>query len=154
MKKSERSDSAQEMCDLRQEAQEIAALRKRTDLKCPYCTTEPTTVAQRGGELLPCKKCRSKRANLNHYDMSLRQFADVLRQQDYSCAICGERFDYTDKATSPNVDQCDLVGHVRGVLCGGCKAGLGYFKDDHSVLANACKYLIANKLKRIWWILR
>src|SRR5712691_9953134 len=49
-----------------------------------------------------------------HYNMTLEEEAELIRQQGGACAICGERPDEL------HVDHCHITGKVRGMLCLGC----------------------------------
>ena len=56
------------------------------------------------------------------------------------CAIC--------KSPTPNtkgrwnVDHDHVTGAVRGILCGQCNGGLGFFRDSTEALKSAISYLI------------
>lgn len=65
----------------------------------------------------------------------------MREQQGNRCIICGKEFDVSSRHTTYCVDHCHTEGHVRGLLCGACNKGLGLFKDDPQILANAIKYL-------------
>ena len=70
-----------------------------------------------------------------HYNMTLEEEAELIRQQGGACAICGERPDEL------HVDHCHITGKVRGMLCLGCNCGIGFYKDDHNLTARATTYL-------------
>lgn len=84
---------------------------------------------------------KDSRLNKN-YGITLEQYNKILKDQENKCAICGE--------SDPNhqngfcVDHDHKTGKIRGILCNACNRGLGYFKDDTSVLSNAIKYLHSN----------
>lgn len=137
--------------ELEREKPEFEELTSRTDLKCPYCTRAFTKVSARTGELLPCKKCKIRRVTLYKYKLSLRQFGNWLREQNYRCAICNTEFDYATRTTIPNVDHCHDLEHNRGILCGACNLALGGFRDDITLLERAIRYLRLNKVERKWW---
>lgn len=54
------------------------------------------------------------------------------------CAICG-----TTPDKPLGIDHDHTTGQVRGMLCGLCNLGLGYFKDSSDRLAAAITYLNA-----------
>lgn len=55
------------------------------------------------------------------------------------CAICGEL--PSGKRALLFIDHDHKTGKVRGLLCGACNAGLGYFKDTTSRMTKAIEYL-------------
>lgn len=75
------------------------------------------------------------------YGITLGDYDRMLTEQGGHCAIC--------PATEPGragrkylyVDHCHSTGRVRGLLCGNCNNGLGWFKDDPIRLQNAIAYL-------------
>jgi hypothetical protein len=60
-----------------------------------------------------------------------------------NCQICGKHVSGKDHQT----DHCHETKIVRGVLCGRCNPGLGYFKHDPALLAAAIDYLVAAQKK-------
>lgn len=69
------------------------------------------------------------------YGMTLEEYDGLLARQDGLCAICREPM------ARPEVDHDHGDGHVRGILCGPCNRGLGYFRDDPKRLRAAIGYL-------------
>lgn len=77
------------------------------------------------------------------YGINLKKYNDLLKEQNYSCAICGLDQSRFEKALS--VDHCHTSGKVRGLLCQLCNTGLGSFKDNKKVLEKAIEYLDKTK---------
>ena len=63
----------------------------------------------------------------------------MLEHQESRCAICGVHVDDCKRALA--VDHDHETGFARGLLCGSCNMGLGYFKDDVDRLRDAAWYL-------------
>lgn len=83
------------------------------------------------------------------YGLTVEQYAWMLYDQGFRCAICftddpGTRnggdwhidHDHTCCSGSRSCGEC-----VRGLLCGGCNRGLGQFKDNPLALQSAINYL-------------
>jgi hypothetical protein len=51
------------------------------------------------------------------------------------CVICGAR-------DALGIDHSHQSGRVRGKLCDGCNKGLGFFKDNPSLLFRAAEYVL------------
>ena len=68
------------------------------------------------------------------YQMSLREYEELCKKQDYKCAICL-------KENMLIVDHDHKTGKVRGLLCADCNKGLGFFKDNSELLEKARVYL-------------
>jgi hypothetical protein len=74
------------------------------------------------------------------YGITPEIYDAMLAAQFGCCAICGSE--------SPgrggkyfHVDHCHTTQAVRGLLCNACNIGLGYFRDDATVMASALTYL-------------
>ena len=70
------------------------------------------------------------------YGLTIEQFDELLRRQNYACGICERPFDRT-----PHVDHCHLTDWVRGLLCRRCNLGLGNFEDNPAFLVKAARYM-------------
>jgi hypothetical protein len=66
---------------------------------------------------------------------SKTSYRAMVEKQSSCCAICLKQ---TDKLV---VDHNHKTAQLRELLCNTCNMGIGLFKDDVSVLANAIKYL-------------
>lgn len=65
----------------------------------------------------------------------------AMKDQGYRCKICNVHQDELSKSLC--IDHCHTTGKFRGMLCGKCNAGLGYFKDSVSSLRSAIEYLFS-----------
>lgn len=78
------------------------------------------------------------------FGLTPAQYAEMLGKQRGTCALCpategrpgGRMF----------VDHDHSTGAVRGLLCGACNSGLGFFKDNVSRLRRAIQYLEEHRL--------
>ena len=77
------------------------------------------------------------------YGLTKDQVLELLYNQGQSCAVCKVGLVYPHKNT--HIDHDHDTGKIRGILCTNCNTGLGQFKDNVSVLAEAIKYLNENK---------
>ena len=71
--------------------------------------------------------------------MTAETYSATLESQGFRCAVCGEHQDSLKRALS--ADHCHETGTIRGLLCGRCNMGLGYFLDSPALLAAAIEYL-------------
>lgn len=78
------------------------------------------------------------------YGITPAEFALLLAQQGGVCAICGRRETATrnGRVRKLCVDHDHATKKVRGLLCQSCNRGLGFFKDDATLLARAANYLV------------
>ncbi len=91
------------------------------------------------------RKPRRLHSTLTMYQLSFtrKDFEQLLLQQGGVCAICGE----VETATKPGgvkrlcIDHDHNTKKVRGLLCTRCNSGLGWFRDDPTLLAKALEYL-------------
>lgn len=109
-----------------------------------------------------CKPCKQGQNNLHRrrymrkyrlksrYDLTADQFDLMIKDQNNRCAICSQEFSLIDDfKIAPHVDHdhsCCLGSTscgkcIRGLLCGLCNSGLGYFKDSPTSLLKAFDYI-------------
>lgn len=75
------------------------------------------------------------------YGLTLDQYRVLLESQNYGCAICRATKEQNDKRRDLCVDHEHSTGRVRGLLCGNCNRGIGYFKEDPKRIQSAIDYL-------------
>jgi hypothetical protein len=81
------------------------------------------------------------------YGIKLSDYDDMLEAQGHKCAICGQ--DETRFKKKLVVDHDHATGEVRQLLCNMCNHGIGNFKDDIDLMANAIKYILKHyKVKK------
>lgn len=80
------------------------------------------------------------------YGITLDEYNQMLENQDYKCAICGNEDEVEGRRLA--IDHCHTEGKVRGLLCGKCNRGLGLFYDNATLLKNAISYLDKYSLAR------
>lgn len=75
------------------------------------------------------------------FAMSEQDYFDKLHAQHGGCAICGKHPENNWDGDWLTVDHSHKSGKVRGLLCGACNSGLGFFYDSIENLEAAIKYL-------------
>jgi Zn finger protein HypA/HybF involved in hydrogenase expression len=88
-----------------------------------------------------CKTCKSHINRLTRFGITPDDYAELLRKQDFKCAICDDPLVLEDNKSV--IDHCHTTNEIRGVLCRACNTGLANFRDKNANLAQAAKYLIA-----------
>ena len=89
---------------------------------------------------------KSKRSYTNSwlkkkYGITIEQYEEKARQQNYLCAACGEEHKGKTKQTTLHLDHCHSSGKLRGMLCYRCNLGLGLLDENISRLKGLIKYL-------------
>lgn len=79
---------------------------------------------------------RKSRNLKQNYGLTLDQYNDLCKQQNFLCAICGE-----PELRGLVVDHCHKSGRNRALLCVGCNLGLGALGDDPETCMKAAAYL-------------
>lgn len=78
------------------------------------------------------------------YGISLKDYQQMLKNQNGVCAICGKaetRKANNGKTRVLSVDHNHQSGKVRALLCCDCNQALGMLKDNIRILNNMIKYL-------------
>jgi len=131
-----------------------------TSKTCTQCGCEKHTedftkdASMEDGLNRRCKPCIKSSRNKNpsgtneyirYYKYSKKfgltedAFRGMLHAQNYQCAICSDILNVEEGKFA--VDHNHSTGEVRGVLCRGCNRGLGYLRDNPTILISASKYL-------------
>lgn len=76
------------------------------------------------------------------YGLTQAGYETILAGQGMACAICKQ---VPAKGIRLAVDHSHTTGKVRGLLCQGCNAGLGMFRDNPERLEAAMAYLGKNQ---------
>ena len=82
----------------------------------------------------------------NIYGITVDDYYRMLEEQGGGCGICGTKVPSARKRKYVTqemffVDHSHSTGKVRGLLCGKCNRGLGYFEDEPDRLEEAANYL-------------
>jgi hypothetical protein len=102
-----------------------------------------------------CKECDHARVRIYHhknkerltkqmlvshrhrrYGIDEKEYSNMILSQKNMCAICNNPSDKT-----LHIDHDHETGKVRGLLCSSCNTGIGFLKEDISILTSAIKYL-------------
>lgn len=81
---------------------------------------------------------------LRKYRIAFRHYRKLFQKQGGRCAICAKKASPLDSEglkLELHVDHCHVTGKVRGLLCGNCNSGLGFFKDSPEALLSAIEYI-------------
>lgn len=94
------------------------------------------------GRQRACKLCMSARWRNEHkkkYGLDQELFDLIALEQDGKCAACGEV--PGGKRPQLFVDHNHKTKRLRGLLCGRCNSGLGFFDESPDKLERATLYL-------------
>ena len=73
------------------------------------------------------------------FGLTLNEYNNIGDLYNWRCFIC--KIPQSECSTNLAVDHDHSDGRIRGLLCRRCNHGLGFFKDDVSLLNEAVKYL-------------
>ncbi len=73
------------------------------------------------------------RARMQLYGLTLDQYHAVYERDDFACHICGTE-------DNLGIDHDHITGKVRRLLCNGCNAGIGHFRENPAFLRAAAIY--------------
>lgn len=91
-----------------------------------------------------------RKALKRDHGISLEEFEEMEKNQNFVCAICGNKESSKGKNTvvmNLSVDHCHNTGKIRGLLCTKCNWGIGLIQDNPKLLLNAAKYLIKSRME-------
>src|SRR5207248_663304 len=100
---------------------------------------EPAARPTPPGEKIAANTRPTLREDLGLGSTAVAELRERLsRQQGDKCAICGAAF---SGKVRRHMDHCHTTKTLRGVLCGPCNFGLGFFRDDPERIIRAAEYL-------------
>lgn len=105
-----------------------------TNMKCAICSMpffKKTNNHKR--YCLECVPDRSWRGRAQRYGIGKKQWDELLKIQNYTCALCNR--------IPEVVDHNHKTGVVRGLLCNKCNMRLTILEEDEKYLERAFKYL-------------
>jgi len=125
----------------------IKKLKKYPNHKvCTLCNKKLLKINfRKNGKYLAsrCTKCtvgaQRNQQLVSKYGITETEFEDMLKRQNYTCAICNQPQKSKNRAMC--VDHCHNTGKVRELLCDLCNTALGKFQDDKKLLKAAILYL-------------
>lgn len=106
---------------------------------CRRCTLEE----QRQRRIARPRAWKNMRLQ-NEYGITMAQYEALSAAQDHRCAICDQpeqAVHHRGTKKQLSVDHCHDTGRVRGLLCGRCNRGLGFFGNSGERLEKAIAYL-------------
>jgi hypothetical protein len=133
-------------CHVAKPLDQFRRRREISDGRTPWCRaclseyerepvrTERHQERQRQRYRVDARRSKNLRAK---FGLTLDEYHEMLEAQGGVCKVCGGV--NIDRRLA--VDHCHATGRVRGLLCGLCNIGLGYFKDDPARLRGALAYL-------------
>ena len=81
-----------------------------------------------------CQEARRQDKTFRGHPITKEEYNALYEKQQGRCWICEEESKLV-------IDHCHTEGHVRGLLCGRCNSGLGFFRDRVALLNRASEYL-------------
>lgn len=125
-------------CNLDKPLVDFTLRRGKPGTICKVCTSEDYKLRY--------PKERERERTVLKHGLNILAYYDILAQQGWRCAICGE---VQDKETSFFIDhdhthcpgQFSCGNCIRGLLCRKCNTGLGMFRDNPDFLQSAINYL-------------
>jgi hypothetical protein len=95
-----------------------------------------------------CNPCNASRKKVDYlwtkWKIRQRDYDAILKSQGGGCAICSKKVEDLSagyERFSVDHDHDKETLDIRGLLCSECNSGLGFFKDNITMLNNAMHYL-------------
>jgi protein-arginine kinase activator protein McsA len=123
-------------CKEEKEFEEFSRTGRGEKLRASLCRPCSSKKASEWNKRNPKKRrINSRRHKLKkQYGITPEKYNEMSSLQEGKCAIC----DRTEKLV---VDHNHATGKVRSLLCRLCNSGIGYFKEDVTIMRKAIKYV-------------
>lgn len=109
-----------------------ASIRRINGENCLVCN-EPIPAGRSKASATCGKTCSDLKMRADKYKIPPQEMY-VLLTNGGRCQICSAE-------NSHHIDHDHGTGRVRGLLCGTCNSGLGFFKDNVEYLESAARYI-------------
>lgn len=77
-----------------------------------------------------CKPCKLGNNRLYRYGLTDLEFEDIFRAQAGRCVLCAKPMIHR----TAHVDHDHETGRIRGLLCKGCNAKLGWYENRKNLI--------------------
>lgn len=108
--------------------------------KPKYLSQFSDSLKTQDGKRPQCKLCERNTKLVRKYGITVEQFDEMLREQNYRCACCDTIWP-GGKYNRMNVDHDHITGRIRGLTCHACNTAIGGLSDDVPGLIRAVNYL-------------
>ena len=120
------------------DAAKSVARRRKVLTDAGLCWRCRVRAPERGkGQCEPCNK-KARRVARKAVGQDLAVVDRIYREAGGLCAICNEP---AGRKRALDIDHDRVTLKMRGVLCGSCNKGLGFFRDDPALLRIAALYI-------------
>lgn len=126
--------------DTRNEKKEYYNRHKGRSFYCKDCANKKSREWHQKNKNKPDVKRKNRQRWIKKaHGISLKEYEEKLKKQDYKCSICKTTLKLEGWGT--HLDHCHKTNKLRAFLCTNCNRGLGHFKDCTEFLENAINYL-------------
>jgi DNA-directed RNA polymerase subunit RPC12/RpoP len=126
--------------------------RNKPRAECKQCINKSNrswykTVSEENGERLKNHRRSGMKTRLKlNFDLTLEQYEELLKSQNYECAVCQRHVDNLDKRMAVDHAHVDSdyykVGEIRGLLCEDCNLRLIGDRVNPEIFMRAANYLM------------
>ena len=88
-----------------------------------------------------CKRCSYEATLRIRYGVTLEDYAWLAYKQNFCCAICVQKLDFSLPRRGAVLDHCHKTGKVRGLLHSSCNTAIGLFEEDPVTIELAAAYI-------------
>ncbi len=85
------------------------------------------------------EKILKRRYKLKKYGLTIEDYANLIKKQNYSCAICNTNINQLKEKLG--VDHNHVTGKTRGLLCFPCNSAMGLLKENKNTLIKMLEYI-------------
>lgn len=103
----------------------------------------PDTYRLRDRARSPMQRSRQP-SRFTKFGITKEQYEAIEQDQKGLCLICG--VEPIGRHTRLSIDHNHATGLFRGLICGNCNAGMGFFYDDPELLKKAARYLRSHSI--------